>query len=308
MLKDSDTTATNQPVRDENMGNVVEISGVEIDKNLYDSIVNEDSEPKEEVLEHDNTEAKEPEQPSNNESPYQGKTNEELVKMLNDSQAYINKLKSERDKKPTVSVMEQLTESKTNISSKLKRLEETLEEKYTWADKDTDEYIALEKEISKAKMQLAETNEKLSVARIEDQINKAMFRNYNQDFLRKEKERVFKEINYKLSDEIWGNIEKLAQEFAGTGEKVTSEDVEAAVIKNLGAETYRKIIAAKSAEKTRESIATAAGKTVTHAIPNAESKSTGKLTEAQTIKLIDKLYTTDRKKYEEFKRNLFGIE
>ena len=232
---------------------------------------------------------------------YKGKSSEELINELYKKQQYIGKLGNEvgnKRKSVTTNPLEELEDEELSLNAKLKKIEKQIKESFDdELDKEDDDYKKLSKkkeELLKAQRDLSNRKQK---AEIEETVRQQMYTSQNKKLLEEKKDGVAKQLGLdEIPNEHWDTISKKAQEYAGTGNEVTDEDVQAAVIKTFGADFVHNAIALNVQQKVRTDIAGATQKATTVINGKEGGTSIENLTDEQQIALINHLANT--KQYE----------
>jgi len=282
--------------------------GLEVDSNL----VKDDSGTPEQKEKQ--TEAPEDGKPSENSSQsgelpedftnrFKNKTPQELMKVVYDSQKQIGELgrKLGENKKGSSDEYEELTEQKHSVEKSLEKMKTRLTDEFDDdVDKDDEAYNKLQKDIKKKESRLQELKDKVSEAKIGKSIQSQMDKIYNDKFLKEARNAFTEDLGMEnIEDEIWENISANAKKFAGTGEQLTKEDIEAGAVKTFGADNYRKLLTSMSKQKVREEISTASQKKTGELTGKASSEvSLSEMNPHQIEKLLDYYWENDSETYQ----------
>jgi len=239
---------------------------------------------------------------------YKDKSSDDLLKILYESQKQIGKL----GQKLGDTKEDPLTEARKSISdlnAEVEKLKKTIAADYDEYDKDTDEYKKHQRELEKKEKKIKELKDREQELLIAKLVNKTVYDSHNKEFLKQQRSETAKSLGMEtIEDEIWDDIADYAQHIAGTGERLTTEDIQAATIKKLGYANYNKIITTQAKLNVREEISKATSKTVTN-VGGKPSPTIrfNEMSDAQHAKVLDYLYATDKAKYNAYAERLVQL-
>ncbi len=244
-------------------------------------------------------------QPSDNFTErYKGKTNEELINIIRENQAYISKIKNTNTSDSNNSV-DTIKAELGKVSSEIHNIKASLSVYDDEEDADDARYKQLKKDLEiKTRMQ-SELRDKETELKIQETINKTLYEQHGKQFLSEQRDKMAKTLGMEnIDDTVWEAISGHAQNIAGVGNKMTEEDVVAGAVKALGFTVYNALVNANAQQEVRENIKEATSKTVLNVGNKQIGKSFSELSEQEHLKILDHLYKTDRKKFDEYSEKL----
>lgn len=279
------------------------IDGIEIDGNIEDIIGNK---------EESNTEQKKPEPkkgdpdteksgelPSEFAESYKGKSTDELIGEIYKKQQHIGKLgndlgEARKGKIAKVSPLQELEEEEDSLSSRLNKIDKQLKDDFdAELDSDDDVFKKLSKRKEGLLKQQRELSNKKAEIRISETVRKTMYSEKNKELLENQKADVTKQLGLEeIPNDHWDIISDKAQEYAGIGNSISKDDVQAAVIKTYGADFVSKANSINAQQKIRNDIASASQKTMPILIGKQGGINLENMTDEQQIKMIDHLEKT----------------
>lgn len=281
------------------------IGGIEIEGDINDIIGNEEEveEPITEPQEGNPDSQSFGDVPSEFASNYKNKSSAELIGELYKKQQYIGKLgndlgKARKAEPTTANELEKLEEEELSLSARIKKLEKQIKEDFDpELDADDDGYQKLNKKKNELLKKQRELSTKRDDLKLTEKIHQEMYSGRNKELLEQKKAGVKQQLGLEeIPDEHWDTISKKAQEFAGVGNVVTDDDIQAAVIKTYGQDFVFKATSINAQQKARADIANATQKK-TQVLNGKEGAITlESMTNEQIEKTIDHLEKT--KQYE----------
>jgi len=240
---------------------------------------------------------------------YKDKSNEELLKTLYESQKQIGKLGNELGsrRKQQEDPMTSLKNSRSEVEKELAKLEDRFKDEYDDEyDSDEEGYKKLKTQIDRKKAKLSELQSREKELNIEALIDKKVNADHNKDFLEKSKKELAENLGMDtIPEDIWDEIEDGAKRLAGTGGKISNEDIHASTIKTLGYDSYIRIVQSMAKSNVRQDIANATKKTVFDvSSKGAASKKLEDMTDSEVDKVLAHLYNNDYDKFLKLKERI----
>jgi hypothetical protein len=188
----------------------------------------------------------------------EGKKPEDIQRMLYNSQKQIGKQGNElgklRKEKPITS--ESLKAEQNRLKTERKAIVEKLKE--LDPEIDANDYQTFSKQKEELDNKYSELSDKLIDVKVAERTNSILDERNNKELLSKSRKAYEESYGMKFSDEEWQGIEQKARKI-GEG-LLSTEDIESAVIKQIGAEKYRTTVALQGEMKARQDMAAASGK------------------------------------------------
>jgi hypothetical protein len=181
----------------------------------------------------------------------EGKGSEDLTRMLHESEKTIGQLRNKVDAlKPTVRTPQSV---KTEISSLAKKMD-TLKQQMEELDPslDAEAYSSKRKELRKLEQSMSTKREEYETLRLDSLVTAKLNAEHNTQFAAENRNRVATEMGLRFTDEQWADVVEAAQQFSNG--KLTQEDVDAALLKTVGAAAYNKALTTQAEQKMRSDL------------------------------------------------------
>ncbi len=239
------------------------------------------------------------EQTENDNGAYEGKSREQLIEMIKNSQGQISKMGNELGTLRKNSIPVRNTKTVKDEMSKIEKEMSNLDD-----ITDDEQYTALSQKHSKLK-------EEFSTLQMKEYINSQFADKLNKEKAEKFRSSFERDFGGKMEEETFTSIMDTAKQLAD-GLELSAEDLEAATMKHIGVEKYRKMLSLRGNLQAREDISNASSKTV-ESISNKNGM--GSLSKSMTFsqisslngkaqaKIIDRMSYDQAMKYNRFLNN-----
>jgi hypothetical protein len=243
-------------------------------------------------------------QPTDDDERFKGKTNEELIQIIRDSQRHISKLTNDK-KSGDVNPLDSIKADLGKVSSDIHNIKQSMSAYDADEDRDDPRYKQLKKDLDEKTRMYTELTEKETEYRIRDTVNKALYEQQGEKFLAEQRGKVATHLGLEaIDDDTWQAISGHAMNIAGLGNSLTEEDVVAGAIKTLGSKVYTAMVSTNAKHTVRDDIKQATAKTVLNVGNKQLGRTFAELSEKEHLKILDHLYKTDRVSFEKYSEKL----
>lgn len=231
-------------------------------------------------------------------SNYEGKSPEELIRIIHDKEQHIGKQSNELGELRKLAGQSQtkqqtLQEQRSEVQSKLDDTEDKLDDYDSNVDKNDKAYKKLVSQKRTLERQLRDLDNAESMQKAEEMFKRTAFEQHNKGILQQKRSEVASFIGATdIPQNIWDNISDIAQSMAGAGNTVTNDDIYAAVYKVYGHEYINKLQQVTANTTVRQDINKANSMSMQAVTGKQTSYTVEDMTEAQQVKLLEHLWST----------------